>query len=354
MWRLPLLATRLRLALQALRFNAPRYAGFLARHRAPVVVLDVAYYGGVGGTERLLHGVLEAMPEVRFLVFCRTILPGGYRFAGPNVLLNPWGLLRACRVDMLVHVSGVQVPALARLAARRRIPRRVCFLIEPHTPIPASTTDVIVESDATRRQLPAPWDARATVGFLGRGQFEDVAPEPVEGLPPTFALTVFNPYGPIKGFDRLLEALPGLPVPLVMACDDSTIPFEDDPQRHAGPGFVVCRRLRRGQIRTLYERASAYICFSRFEGFAHAVLDAYLMDLPVYSGEFGIVTVIRDQPGVHRFADIPELLATFTVASPVAPRAKRFPTYDLVAQLRALLADHAPTGAANGGAHPAA
>jgi hypothetical protein len=41
---------------------------------------------------------------------------------------------------------------------------------------------------------------------------------------------------------------------------------------------------------------------------------------------------------VHRFADIPELVATFTTASPVAPREKRFPAYDLPTRLRALLA----------------
>lgn len=337
-WRLVALGAHVRLALQSLRFNAPRYATFLARRRAPVVVLDVTHFGGVGGAERLLHGVLHSMPEVRFLVFCRTILPTGYRFAGPNVLLNPWWLLRASRVALLLHVSGVQGARLARVAARKRIPHRVCFLIDPRTPIPVEATEVIVESDTTRRQLPAPWDARATVGFLGGGQFDEVASEPVDGLPPIFALTVFNPYGRVKGFDRLLEALPGLPVPLVMACDDTTMPFEDDPQRHAGPGFMVCRKLRPGQIKYLYERASAYICFSRFEGFAFSVLDAYLMDLPVFSGEFGIVTVIKDQPGVHRFADIPELVATFTVASPVAPRAKRFPAYDLPTRLRTLLA----------------
>ncbi|MCE2953864.1 MAG: hypothetical protein ACK5HM_12785 [Gemmatimonas sp.] len=52
--------------------------------------------------------------------------------------------------------------------------------------------------------MPAPrW------GSLGRGQFDEVASEPVDGLPLTFALTVFNPYGAVRGFDRLLEALPG-------------------------------------------------------------------------------------------------------------------------------------------------
>ncbi len=112
----------------------------------------------------------------------------------------------------------------------------------------------------------------------------------VPGIPAEFFLTVFNPYGDVKGLPDLRRALESTPLPIVWCRSNSTAAAEVPPELLHHPLLVHAVDLTVEQLRHLYERCTAYLCFSRTEGFGWAIADALRYSRAVVSRRLGVLT----------------------------------------------------------------
>ena len=62
-----------------------------------------------------------------------------------------------------------------------------------------------------------------------------------------------------------------------------------------------------GQIRYLYEKATAYVAFSREEGFGWSIADALLFQKPILARRVGVLTFYGEEPGFYIYNDVDEL-----------------------------------------------
>ena len=132
--------------------------------------------------------------------------------------------------------------------------------------------------------------------------------EPVDGLPDTFFLTVFNPYSQIKGSDLLHVIVEESPVQIVWCHSDVTRAIEFDRALINHPKIVHVSDATPSMIRYLYERCLAYVSLSFREGFGWAIADALIYGAPLIARRTGVLTIPGlDLSGVDLYESTDEL-----------------------------------------------
>lgn len=140
--------------------------------------------------------------------------------------------------------------------------------------------------------------------------------EKVNGLPEAFFLTVFNPYDlnrhyedgfkPCKGHDLLYEMADYFSMPLVWCHCDESVEIAHNLKEH--PNIIHMHNLEQEKMYYLYEHCTAYIGFSREEGFGWAVADALMHDKPVISRRVGVISSFpRQEKGLYIYENSGEL-----------------------------------------------
>lgn len=275
------------------------------------VLLSTPYLGGAGGIERYGFAAANALVAAGDTV---TLVYG--RFAG-----GPWSEISAA-------VRQVPFSAVQRELSERRptrwLRRRLSFgsalrdvgagfdvhlalgkapnlrghiasrvgLISPRGQrVPQKTAQ---RYDAVAMQAPS------NRSLLEAGTQAVLLPPPVSALPgpeapkvplPTdFALTVFNPYGDVKGTDGVAQVAAALPFPLVWCHSGRTAPVDMPPELRGHPRVVHVDDPTPSELRWMYERAQAYIAFSRSEGFGWSIADALHYSQRVVSRPVGILS----------------------------------------------------------------
>lgn len=135
---------------------------------------------------------------------------------------------------------------------------------------------------------------------------ESVRPRrPLLQIPGRFYLTVFNPYGAVKGVDDLREALRGAPYPIVWCYSRGTLAFDIPVDLCDHPGLIHLEDVAPEELRFLYENCLAYLCFSRNESFGWAIVDALQYSQAIVSRRIGVLTYpeAAKMPGVHLVAE---------------------------------------------------
>jgi hypothetical protein len=131
---------------------------------------------------------------------------------------------------------------------------------------------------------------------------------PVRGLPEEFLLTVFNPYREVKGGDVMLATAGSSALPIVWCFSRSTVEF--DPQHLRHRNVLALENLSQAQLRFLYEHCTAFVSFSRAEGFGWAIADALQYGAPIVSRPIGVLTLEGlDLREVYFYEDEEELIA---------------------------------------------
>lgn len=298
-----------------------RPRGVFARKARPVApgprgrILFIApYLGGVGGIERLtatfarwvvasgFHATLVAehtgYPDGPFQV---ASAPGleviSSDHVGRELLEADWSLV-------YVVPKGIGAKRWVPRLQRVRAPRVVLALDAKGKY--ASVTDWR-HAESPRDDLPADTTILAT-------------PDPRYTLPQdvtpsgaaTAWLTVFNPYGEIKGHDRIPAFLEATDKPLVWCYDPTTFVgrkkkwgrrIEETVAALAGnPALRPIRAANRETLYAAYRDAAGYVCFSRSEGLGWALLDALAFGLPICSERVGILHAVSDFRATTDFA----------------------------------------------------
>jgi glycosyltransferase involved in cell wall biosynthesis len=139
---------------------------------------------------------------------------------------------------------------------------------------------------------------------------------PVRNLPPAFFLTVFNPYDlsrnyddgmrPTKGYDLLYELADHFALPLVWCHSDQSLEVGHNIVKHSN--IMHFHNLSQEKMYYLYEKATAYVSFSREEGFGWSIADALMFDKPIISRNVGVISSLEaEQTGVYVYSNANEL-----------------------------------------------
>lgn len=126
---------------------------------------------------------------------------------------------------------------------------------------------------------------------------------PNVGLPAEFFLTVFNPYGAVKGANDLLKAADEAPLPIVWCHSRRTLSFSVGEELLHHRNIIHVDDPSPSELRYLYETCKAYLSFSVSEGFGWAIADALRYSPAVVSRRVGILSFPEaGQEGVHLLA----------------------------------------------------
>jgi hypothetical protein len=212
-----------------------------------------------------------------------------------------WGpaLERAEHAAVYVVAPGLRAKRWVPRLARVRAPR--VFLDLPARRKFASVCDAV--------HCEAPRDVPPDLPFVvatpdPRGTIPDVPAPP----PGDHHLTVFTPYGDVKGARHVRAFLDATDRPLVWAYDLSTF-REDrratariraalDAARH--PRLVLREGLPPEEVTRLLRSAAGYVCFSDEEGLGWSMLDALVLGVPLCARRVG---ACRAVPGFRATED---------------------------------------------------
>lgn len=297
----------------------------------PLVLISTPWIGGAGGIERYAHAAAHALSKTAdvTLVYDEdksgswSQLPDSVtaiqseefrRATGPRSRRPRWLARRGRRTPSILVPTEFDLHlALAKRPALRKIAEARFSLIVPGGKSVGPKT--LPFYDAVAAEAPSNMEFLQTAGrvVLLPPPLADLAEAvpPTGDLPDNFLLTVFNPYGPIKGQDVLESVIDELPLTLVWVHSTRTIDFEISTKLRHHRRIVHLDDPSPGQIRWLYERTAAYISFSRSEGFGWAVADALRYSTRVLSRKTGVMSFpeARALPGVSTYDDADELTA---------------------------------------------
>ncbi len=274
------------------------------------VLISAGWYGGPGGAQRALHSIIRALPTDDVTVVARRQHPGPlagvarqprlfarqhWRWRGSSStigrsgvaarLLNPLRRLFSRRYDVYLQLfQGADLNSVVKARVRLLVPSGN----EISSAMAAPFDYIALQAPDNQRFVPA--------GHRGVLLPPPVFPpaersqRPALTLPEQFDLTVFNPYHEIKGLDDLRSALRWARRPIVWCYSDRSLSFGIPADVGNSPLLIHAVNLTPEEIRFLYEHASAYLCFSRTEGFGWAIADGLRYCPAVVSRRIGVLT----------------------------------------------------------------
>jgi glycosyltransferase involved in cell wall biosynthesis len=273
------------------------------------ILYVAALNGGIGGAERLTKTFaawVEASGYSATLVFRQRLDPGPFsvqdaprlrvlsdRDWSPALEHAPWR-------HVYVVPPGLDrrrwAPRLGRLAGTRIL----LHLDQARHYVHAA--DLIHCETPPEADLPLPF-------VVATPDPHPTLPEVPETATEDFDLTVFTPYGRVKGHPLITAFLQGTGRRLVWCYDVTS--FAGRKRRYAreirervasvaSPLLDAREGLPRAEIYRLYRAARGYVCFSEREGLGWALVDALALGKPVASRRVGICRLI---PGFEATTD---------------------------------------------------
>jgi glycosyltransferase involved in cell wall biosynthesis len=259
------------------------------------VYLRPRFFGGVGGEEHFCKSFIESCPDWFFQVHPAKLNAMELRPTTPN-----WEVVDGPRNDVDLYWQITDVPSDPFRKSPFRARCRV--LTNAGNALKKTGFDVVVVQSPTPKKMPRGTRVEVVPSPVARGP---VGPLPND-LPKDFVLTVFNPYGRVKG--AYLPFKLARRFPLVWCMDDGTFPGRFDAvAKLAGlAGIRVMKNAPRETLWALYGACSAYLCCSYTEGFGWSIAEAALMDAPIASRRVGIAQLLSDVDFFDQSADAAE------------------------------------------------
>ena len=273
------------------------------------------FNGGVGGMERLTRdfALWARGSDFDVTMVCTNTLPPGpfsVRSEGPlQVLGNVWNRSLARAPYDFVYVMPAGLRARRWVRRLRRIRGvRVVHDLDPKRKF-LDVTDVLHCEAPRETSLPRP---HVVAAIDPRPTLPDAAGELPEGLTPGgFDLTIFTPYGRVKGHEDVPRFAQGRSRPLVWCYDPTSFAersakYGDKVRRYFAqgmhPNVRAVRGASQGLLRVLLDACAGYVCFSRSESYGFAIADALAVGKPLASRRVGICHLLEDFRETEDFA----------------------------------------------------
>lgn len=289
------------------------------------ILISAGTLGGPGGAQRAISSILRACAEDEVDVVARKVV--GDPPSGPGAPRHVWDwrhwrwLGSKSTVGLNGRVASVLNPLRARLFPGYDVHIRLYQGVELNPAVRARVRLLVPSGNAIDAATGAPFDyvamqAPDNAAFVPEGvastllppplyPLSDDARPPAVDLPAKFHLTAFNPYGPVKGTDDLERAVEHTRLPIVWCHSDRGVVNHVPESLRDHPNVVHVPDPSEAELRWLYERCTAYVCFSKTEGFGWSIADGLRHAPVVVSRDIGILTHpdARDLPGVVRVGD---------------------------------------------------
>lgn len=275
------------------------------------VLVSAAWLGGAGGAERALHSVLRALSDDQVDVVVRERLDGPYSRVGGHVRIYSLYDWRWRWANMRDGLKGELAQRAVNPIRRRVLPNYDVYLqffsgADLNDTVRATVRLLVPSGNEVPSEKASRFDRIAmqapdNVRFVPTGARTVLLPPPVYDLadqtevppvelPGSFYLTVFNPYGGVKGTDDLTRILDSAPHPIVWCHSQATARHTIPKVLAHHPQIVHVEDATPGQLRYLYEHCEGYVSVSKTEGFGWSIADALRYSPAVYSRRIGVMT----------------------------------------------------------------
>lgn len=286
------------------------------------VLVSAGTVGGPGGAQRALSSILRACARDHVDVVARKVVgPLADDAAAPRHL---WGRQHwrwvgsKSTIGRNGAIASVLNPLRARVLPSYDVHIRLFQGVELNAAVRARLRLLVPSGNFIESNTAEPFDyvamqAPDNAAFVPEGVASTLLPpplyplsaqsrQPAVPLPPEFYLTVFNPYGPIKGTDDLERAVEQSRLPIVWCHSDKGVVNHVPQGLRDHPRVVHVSDPSEAELRWLYEHCAAYLCFSRTEGFGWSIADGLRHTPVIVSRDIGILThpAARELPGVVR------------------------------------------------------
>lgn len=275
------------------------------------ILVSAVWLGGAGGAERALYSVLHALQADSVDVVVRKRLDGPYAAIPGNVRVFTLYNWRWRWAAMQTGIKGTTVQRLLNPLRKALLPRYDVYLqffagADLNATVRAGLRLLIPSGNDVPDSIASRFDAVAlqapdNVRFVEQGTQTVLLPPPVlelaaradppsVPLPDQFLLTVFNPYGAVKGTDDLSRIADSSRMPIVWCHSQATVGFTlaDSLLNHGS--IVHVEDASPENLRFLYERCSGYLCLSLTEGFGWSIADALRYSPAIWSRRIGVLT----------------------------------------------------------------
>lgn len=283
------------------------------------IAISIASVGGTGGSARNIYTLAKAMDAHVIDIYTMRFIPRGLVPQGKNITIR-WfekgadgpRITLECRPYNLYIYYAARAPICLgnHLNARKK---------------------VVLPCGNDVRGVEQYFDYVICQAEDGIKYFEDIRKKvviepcviipadrliPVERIPSDFFLTVFNPYDldrqyddgckPCKGHDLLYEMADDFAMPLIWCHGDESVNMNHNIHEH--PNIIHFHNLEQERMYYLYQKATAYVSFSREEGFGWSIADAVMFDKPIISRRIGVLSSInREEKGLYLYETKREL-----------------------------------------------
>jgi len=288
------------------------------------IAISIAVTGGTGGVARNIYTLSKAMASHTVDIYTMRYIPRGFVPQGENIIIRwfengpngPRIIIENRNYDLYIYYAS----------------RNPIYLGE-HLKVGKKS---VLPNGNDVRAIEAYFDYVLCQADDGTRYFENlnkkaiiepcVMPpvdhfESIEGLPEKYFLTVFNPYDldreyedglkPYKGHDLLYETADHLALPLIWCHSDEALLSEHNLRKH--PNIIHYHNLKQEKMYYLYQQATAYVSFSREEGYGWSIADAMLFDKPIISRRVGVLSSFDpEQKGLHIYQSKQELIGLIT------------------------------------------
>lgn len=277
------------------------------------IVISTVYFGGIGGSERRLKSIVESMPDTEFYIFAPKVINAGFKPVTRNYYLNV-SLNKSVVYDLYIYFAGMMPDYLGSAYCFKK---KVALINGTKEFCAEQLFDsVFLSGKNGMRCLMGLTKTYFAIPDVGIAYPKKV--KKVDKIPPQFLLTVFNPYGAVKGLDALEQTARYSKIPIIWCYNDMTrfnLFKGDYKAMEPIPNVIQYRNLSQEKLYYLYKKAAGYVCFSINEGFGWAVADAFVFNLPIVSRDIGIVTFLNTQKGVKTYETKEELICQLAKGS---------------------------------------
>lgn len=281
------------------------------------IAISVGIVGGIGGAERNVYTFAKAMQAHEIDIFAMQFLPRGFVPQGDNITIR-WFEKKS---------DGLHITIEKDKEYDLYFYYRACGPIYLGNHLKVGKK-VIIPNGNDVRDIEQYFDYVYCEAEDGIRYFSDMSKkliimpcviipvsymEPVEGIPSAFLLTVFNPYDldrqyqdglkPCKGYDLIYELADSFALPLVWCHSDLSLPIKHNIKEHSN--IIHLNNLKQEKMYYLYQKATAYVSFSREESFGCAIADAIMFDKPIISRRIGVLSSFdANLKGLYPYNDI--------------------------------------------------
>lgn len=301
-WRLQRFYGFIRINNLRLLFVPVRFKFFKPSMR---IVLSTTFCGGVGGTEKLVKAVIEAMPDCEFLVYAddlkvRGFIPKTWNFR-LNVIAKP-----GTSFDAYLYFCGGGKPEY--------LGDKYSFKVKvvDTNAVPIFDIEDFFDVILVQAQDYAQWCSQHSKCVVAFPEIQATIPKrlaPINDLPQNYILTVFNPFSNSqKKPELLIEMARRSKFPVVWCYSNVTginLPIESF---LSVTNLLALENLSQEELYYVYKHAKAFVSLSTFESFGWALAEAFFMDLPIVSRRTGIIPFVEKQQGITVYLDDDELL----------------------------------------------